>query len=262
MWWSAGATGGIALTVLLLAAGAGAAAHATVLSAPYVGTQVGTSHTLSVSGCGGAAMPTPPSFRGHSGLGHFALSARAPSCANPAGSDGYVLASFIANVPIPLHGKSATVTAVIAVTATVQSSVRAGSCVHAVGAYSYCYQSATAFLAGYVWVEDTTNGTFSYAGNYWSGAYSSSYVDDFCSGGNCTKYSAHGGTLTVNTVFALFVNVTSVASHHHYVLVVEFYGDASASTYVYGATLTGGHARAAVDVSGTNSVNLASITIV
>ena len=261
-WGTVTGTAAAALCFVMVSAGLAGAVHVVTMTAPYSGVVTGTFKTVSSSGCGKASLPTAPGFSGTSGTGQLGDAASAPTCTNPAGSSGYAYSGFTAQVPIAMHGTSATVGAIISENAVAKTNVLAATCKHTTTSYSYCYQYTTVYLAGYAYVEDTTNNSYFYASNYWAGVAGTSYVDDFCYSGNCSTFVAPNTTTSGTAFFSLFINVSAVNSHHHYILVLVFYGVAEAYEFTYGASATGGHARASLNVGGTHLIDLASITIV
>jgi hypothetical protein len=261
----------VALVVVLLPASAMAAPmsiyHTIRITAPYSGTTVTPSMSISTSGCGTASLITAPFFHPGSGRGGFSGSAAASGCPTTGGS-GSTYESFSASIPIaviPGHDK---IVAKWTLHVSGGTSMGIGKCSIPVqnntSGYSYCSVYASSILSGYAYIYDSTNGTYvATPATYWAGLSNSSSYYIYCYAGNCTTY-VYGspGTFAFHGPLTFVFNANGLLATHTYVLVTDFYGSQYASENSYFAPLHHAHASAWLN-AGTfgNGLTLNSITV-
>jgi len=261
--WLARATagGGAALVVMLFVTSV--AAGATMVP-PYKGSVVSNYNSQSSGGCKAVGKNVAPAgWSSVTGIGHLAEAASAKSCAKSlagigGSSSGYASGEFEIAIPVKIgstgtHSVSPTWMFTLADS---QAMSVGGKCpavkISATGyGSSYCDASAEAYISGYAYFVDITNGTYFYSSNYWSGFfnYSSQYNDTYCYNFNCSYYNSSYGapsSFSGSTSHTWWFNGTMVKTHH-YVLITYVYGGADAYLYGYPAS------------SATASVNLATL---
>jgi hypothetical protein len=269
--WVVGSTGLMAAVSLMMVLGPAmaGAVHPAVITvvAPYKGASTGY-NSWSVSGCGKAKITSPATFNLKTGAGGFSGSAAAKTCGKSfggVGGSGYGSTSSEVQVAVKLPGHKGTtaVAATVALAWAGSNALVAGTCTtSATASYSSCYRSASVDLYGYAYVIDETNGTYSYATNYFPGAYNSSYNDTYCYSGTCYQYSyGTPGSFTNSMSFTWNFTVKSMVKSHVYALWFYFAGYVYASASTYNAVLTGASASASLNFATLgNGVTLTSVT--
>ena len=250
------------------------AAGATMVP-PYKGSVSANYNSQSTGGCSAVGkIVAKAAWSPVTGIGHFADAASAKSCAKSlagigSGSNGYASGEF--EIAIPVHiattgAHSVAPTWMFTIADSQKMSV-GGVCpavkISATGyGSSYCDASSEAYVSGYAYLVDTTNGTYFYSTSYWSGFfnYSSQYNDTYCYNFNCSYYNSSYGapsTFSGSTSHTWWFNGTMVKSHK-YVLITYVYGGASA--YLYGYPKSSASAMVNLATLG-NGAKLSSISV-
>jgi len=216
---------------------------------PYKGTVQQNYNSQSTGGCSAIGKNTAKaSWSPVTGVGHLGEVASAKTCGKSlagvgGNSNGYASGEFEIAVPIKIATTGAhSVAAAWTISLTDSQKMTVGGVCPAVklnslgAGYSYCDASSEAYVSGYAYLVDVTNGTYFYSTTYWSGLfnYSSQYNDTYCYNFNCTSYNYTYGTPSTfsgSASHTWYFNGTMVKSHH-YVLIAYMYGGASA--YLYG----------------------------
>jgi len=255
------------------------AAGATVVP-PYKGSVSVNYNSVYTGGCGAVGKTVvKAAWSPITGVGHFADSGAAKACpmslAGVGGSsNGEGNGEF--EIAVPLHVGTTGAHSVGAMWsfkwATSEALTVKGSCpaakVNSAGyGYQYCSVYADAYIYGYSYLVDTTNGSYFYSPSYWSGVsnYTETYNDTYCYNFNCTSYnSSFGapGSSAGSTTFTWWFNGTMVKSHH-YALVAYVYGAAYVSIYGYPAAGYKGSFGSAMLNMGTlgNGAKLTGISV-
>jgi hypothetical protein len=261
----------VALVVVLLPASAMGAPmsiyHTIRITAPYTGTTVTPSMSVSTYGCGGAAIVTAPSFHARTGHGGFSGTAAGGSCA-PSGGSGSTYESFSAAIPLLVNPGHDTIVAKWTIHASGGTSAKFGKCSipaqSNTSGFSECYVYASSSLSGYAYIYDATNGSYiASPTTTWAGLSNSTSDYLYCYGGNCTTY-AYGtpGTFAFSGGLSWVFHAHGLLATHSYVLLASFYGSEYAAEGTYAATLHHSHASAWLN-AGTfgNGLTLNSITV-
>jgi hypothetical protein len=259
------AWGAVPLVVLLLMVPGALGSSVVVMTAPYSSVTVSPANGYSTVSCAHATVANKAYFHGGSGFGGFADRAAARYCSGPTSSSGWSDGSFTAMVPIHLSHSSASVIAAVVVRAWVSATLSLGKCTitNPNSTSQFCSLAASAAIHGFVWVEDTTAGSAWYPSTYWGGISRTSYSDTSCYQGSCSSSQSQtlGPSQTTNST-RWSINITHANPKDHFALIVEYYGYASVSWSVSGASLVGGIASAVVNAATRgNGIDLASITI-
>ena len=239
------------------------------MAPPYKGAVSQVYNSSSTGGCGAVGKVVVKAvWSPVTGIGHFADAGAAKSCAKSlagigGSSSGSGNGQF--DVAVPVHIGTTGAHSVASTWSfkwtTSESLTVKGKCpavkMSSTGyGYQYCSAYASAYLSGYSYLVDTTNGSYIYSTSYWSGVsnYSDTYNDTYCYNFNCTSYNNTFGTpgsSSGSTTFTWWFNGTMVKSHH-YALVA----------YIYGAGYAGvsGYPNAGYKgSSGSGMVNLATL---
>jgi hypothetical protein len=255
---------GVAL-LLALAPAAQAAqnapAHVTI-TAPFVGATGVQSQSTSSSGCGAGKVTHHPFFDAATGGVGFSARSHAMGCAPGYGDSGFAEASETVTVPITVPSGNDVIHAKWSIHATLSSSIGRALCTLLNAPFSDCSTEALSELSGYAYLEDATNGTYYSAENYYDGASTSSYLDAYCSYGNCTIDVAGNAHLAIATSFDWKFDAHGLVASHSYLLEFYWTGYSSASDYAYDASLTGASESASIAMAGPGlGATLESVTI-
>jgi hypothetical protein len=207
------------------------AAGATMV-APYKGAVVSNYNSSSTGGCAAIGKTLAlATWSPVTGIGHFADVGAAKSCPKSlagigGSSSGSASGEFELAIPVKISTTGAhSVGAMWSLAWTASNTLTVGGVcpapkLSATGyGYSYCQAYSDAYIYGYSYFVDTTNGTGFYSSTYWSGT---------------TKYPS------------------TIVKSHHYLFIAYMYGDAYASIYGYP---NGGYPKA----SASATVNMATL---
>jgi len=279
-------TGAALLALIMVMAPASAGVHpAVVLTAPYKHTAQVDSNYQSSSGCAKGKLLKTAHWVAKTGIGKTQAKATAAMCKGifgALGTGGYGDASGEFEIAVPVHmGPGATsVQAKWTITAAGTESIAVSGACPAITvttsygyAYEDCYVSAEAYMFGYMYVYDLTNGSTFYASTYWPGAfnYSDNSTYEYCYSSTCSSSNYSYGGLSGGFSGAMsntwFINGTYNPADS-YALIGYIYGAAYASVSAYGYPAQpggtfGGSASASFNMNTLgNGAVLNSITVV
>ena len=238
--------GGAALVAMLFVTSVAAGA---TLVAPYKGAVLTNYNSNNTGGCAAIGKNLAmAAWSPMTGAGHFAEVAGAKSCTKSlagvgTGSNGGANGEFELAIPIKIatngaHSVAATwsLSWASANVLTLGGVCPAPKLIHGNGS-SYCSAYSDAYIYGYNYLIDTTNGTYFGSSTYWGGAsnYTSMYNDTYCYSFTCSYYNSSYGTpgsSSGSISFTWWFNGT-MAKSHHYAVVAYIYGSAYASIYGY-----------------------------
>jgi hypothetical protein len=262
----------VALVAVLLPAGAMAASATTVhtirVTAPYPGTVVSPSWSVSVAGCGMATMTTAPTFHPSTGWGGFSGNSMMSHCTPAVGGDAYVDQSLGIAVPFSVMNGHDRIVEKWSVKAGGGIHLALGTCAMPVqtntSGYSSCDVFAYSALAGYAYLYDATNGSYIASGTTtWSGLSASVYDYQYCDAGNCSSYSSGApGTFGFSGTVTWTFTASHLLASHTYEIDSSWYGDEEIYQSSYGATLQHSHGTAWLNAGELgNGLTLSSITV-
>jgi hypothetical protein len=250
--WALGSGAATIAILLVLSPLGGSVRPASKISPPFTGATASPNTQWSQSGCGKATVTSYSKWSPTTGVGVFGGTANAKSACKKLGSvggqgSGGVYGSWYLTIPVTLPSGTHSVQPnwTIAYTATermvitklcpapVLSSTGYGT--------SYCRANAGFDFYFYTDLVDQTNGSYFNAGNYFPGAYNSSfqYNDTYCSSGTCRSYNYSSGTpasVSATVPFVWYINGTFNGSHQ-YNLYVNFGGSLFANAAGYGSSV-------------------------
>lgn len=260
----------VALVVVLLpvsAMGAPTIYHTIRISAPFPGTTVTPSMTVSTSGCGTAAMVTAPFFHPGSGRGGFSGTSGGTSCASGLGGYGDASQSVTVSVPFSAMSGHNRIVEKWSLAVSGGTTFHLGKCAMPSGnssTFSDCDVYASSSLEGYSYLYDATNG--SYLANplvAWAGLSNGTSSYQYCYSGNCSTFMTGGpGTFSFTGPVSWTFVVNGLVSSHTYEIETSFYATEYSDVSAYGATFHHTHASAWLN-AGTfgNGISLNSITV-
>src|ERR1700686_446766 len=240
---SAGGATGLALLMLLAAAGQGAAGPVVVVTKPYKGFVTGENDAYHL-GCGKAASSTAATFSKTTGIAAFAGTTTAPKCSFTLGAGGYSYFQVQVSIPIGLSAGNHRVSVNWSLAAAGSEVLTPGKCVMSTTAsYSSCVQEGRAYVQAYVYVEDA-NATQYYPSTYWPGFFTNgTYNATWCSSGSCIS-SVHGASgksqsFSSSTTFVWAIHLTKLPAGHHFYVVTAIYGGAYCEAQTSNSAISG-----------------------
>lgn len=243
--------GTVLLAVPITAVPAGASI---VLKAPYKGTTVNLSSSVTKTGCSKLIQVVPPAFHPKLGLGTFGGSVAAPPCRTIYGNAAAVYPEFDVYVPIKAAPGAHTIVANWTFIVSGKENLTRGHCAPSSASQYDCFQSSFVFVNASVGLLDVTNFSTNTVlpSNNWSGISFVSRDDTDCPTGighGCVNKSAGANaSFSLTAQFSWWINAT-LLSGHHYLLFLGIFGGVVATLEYFNTVLTGGHASASLNMA-------------
>jgi hypothetical protein len=257
----------VALVAVLLPVSAmGAPVTNTIrITAPFPGTLVDPSTTITIAGCGTATVTTAPTFHPSTGKGGLSGNAAMSHCTSGVGGVGSVSESLSLQVPIVATTGHDRIVEKWTVKAGGGTSVAMGIChlPSSAPGFTYCEVYAETYFEAYAYLYDA-NGTYVGSGDStWAGVTSSLSDYEYCSAGNCsTIASGTSGTVGFSGTVTWTFGGSNLLASHSYLLDTFWYANAEVeqSSSVGGLHHCYGTAWINAGEAG-NGITLDSITV-
>jgi hypothetical protein len=264
----------VALVVVVLPGSAMAAPmsiyHTIRITAPYTGSVVAPSTSVSTYACGTASIITAPFFHPHTGHAGLSGVAATGGCSPTIGGSASAYESFSVSVPLAVIPGQDHIVAKWSLHVAGGSGLHVGKCSmpaqNNTSGFSECYASSSSSLNAYAYIIDATNGSYIASPTvWWAGLTNGSSWFLYCFAGICTTYLyGSPGTFAMSGPLAFTFNAKGLLATHSYTLLTYFYGSeyVSQASYGVGTSLTGTHTSAWLN-AGTfgNGLSLNSITV-